>query len=107
MTKVILTLEDDTTYTINCENIEVSAFASWYDTGRKYNDSINLNKVHHEEDVELILRQVIDALGDKVVTEASWYENDKEILSLSGNISSSWSLQANPTLTETINFMME
>ncbi len=108
MNKVIITFANETTHTIECvEGIEVSAFANWYDTERKFNDSINLNCVHREEDVELVLREVIDVIGDNEIISVSWMDDDKEILILEGTIRPSWNLQANPVLSEMLNFTME
>lgn len=108
MNKVVITFADETTHTIECiEDIEVSAFANWYDTERKFNDSINLNCVHHEEDVKLVLREVIDVIADNEIVSVSWLDDAKEILVLDGAIRPSWNLQANPTLSEMLNFTME
>lgn len=92
---------------IDCEGVEVSAFTNWYETDRKYNDSINLSKIHHEDDVELVLRKVIDELADRAVVEVSWLEDDNKILTLIGDVSPSWNLQANPVLSEMLNFTLE
>lgn len=95
-----------TTQSIDCTEIEVSAFTNWYDADRSYNDSINLTKVHREADVELTLRATLEQLNNQKITKVTWMWNDTELMSLTGNVIPHWSLQANPTLNETLNFMM-
>lgn len=106
MPNVVLTLEDSSTYNIDCtgKDIEVSAFTDWYDTERLYNDSINLTKIHREEDIELSLRSILDILGEQKIIEIVWMQNDKELLKFTGDIIPRWNLQANPTLNEILNF---
>lgn len=107
MTKIVLTFEDENFYEIDCNNIEVSAFRNWYNNDeRKLNDSINLNQFHREDDIILNLRQITEDIGDKVITKVAWQEDNKDVLTLIGDIEVSWTLNANSVLTEILNFSL-
>lgn len=107
MNNIILTFEDNSTSTIDCSKVDVSAFTNWYGSEKRTNSSINLSLTHKEDDIILRLREIIDIINDRAITKVAWTRGEKEILSLTGTISPSWSLISNGNLTETINFTKE
>lgn len=105
MEKVILTFDDNETYTIENNKIDISAFSNWYDTSRKFNDSINLSRIYADnDDFSLELRTILDIINEREITSVEWTKDSRNILTLTGSISPSWSLTATPTLNEIINF---
>lgn len=105
MEKVILIFNDNETYTIENNKVDISAFSNWYDTSRKFNDSINLSRIYADnDDFSLELRTILDIINEREIISVKWINNEKDILTLTGNIIPSWSLTATPVLNEIINF---
>lgn len=107
MNNIVLTFEDNSTYTIDCSGVDVSAFTNWYGSEKKTDSSINLSLTHKEDDIILKLREIIDIINDRVIIKVTWVRGEKDILSLTGTISPSWSLTSMGDLSETINFTKE
>lgn len=107
MNNIVLTFEDNSTYTIDCSGVDVSAFTNWYGSEKKTDSSINLSLIHKEDDIVLELREIIDIINDRAITKVTWARGEKEILSLVGTIFPSWSLTSIGDLSETINFVKE
>lgn len=110
MQKLIIYFNDDTSYEVEAQNIEISAFVN-------KNKNVNINEFEIEESINLyknykenenyeilVLKNIMTIVQDKIIIKVVWINDDKVLDKLEGLIIPRWSLNINPQVTEVLNF---